>query len=542
MKESTPKDTPFFVEGYCRIHQRPMEPVELSWGWVGQEEMFGVACPECRRWKQRKRELDAAGSRKSREDGTVLMYSQIWGYIPPTENSERIRTAMREEWMRDWEYGVVGPREFPPNLPPYAGAPGQWCHHPFPEEVEFDEEKRQQTLALPDRDGVDFWDIGSFRPLDEDDGRVKVEWNELKEDLYLASGGECEPQVVVERYPEKRFIQYGTLKQFPDDDPDARLYRVVMADRGTALRLVSISPASRRRGARYNENRDALANLMRRMGYDNPRQRYDRPDLAEGYAPLSETIATLMRRYAPDEAFVKAYEALLVKEGTNWYLDWYPDMARLDGRIPGVGLHWLQWERGETDDLPTVAWYPHAHSQGYGDWHSVICRLQTFPKWFLSPCPSQRTEYMMRDVVETVEECLKKVGASIGLDTTEMEMRELCDDLRGTLGEELCDDIMELHPWLIMLGHPGMLSEEEQCAFPRLDLDEATGLYYVSRLLGSEVLSSCEGLLEEYVDCARRAYYEVPRYSPLKVLWHAVSLTPWSIANPYPEYPDGPRA
>ena len=189
-----PDSSPFTIEAYCNIHNRSFEPVEPSGPWVGIDQIMG-ACPECRERRRKKRDLDAASSARSLNDGTVLLYSELLDYMPPCEDNEHIKMQMRSGYMRSW--GDVAIRPVPPNLPPYYG-PGQWNHNPYPEEIEFDASKRQKTL---EERGIDFWDIGTFRPVD--DGQVQIEVCEHAEDLYLATGGECETLVITELYLEK---------------------------------------------------------------------------------------------------------------------------------------------------------------------------------------------------------------------------------------------------------------------------------------------------------------------------------------------------
>ena len=250
------------------------------------------------------------------------------------------------------------------------------------------------------------------------------------------------------------------------------------------------------------------------------------------------TVDALIEKHAPDDRFVSDYEALLVKEGTNWFLNWYPDMAQMDERIPGVGLHWLQWQQHATDLLPRRGWYPHAHSNGYKGWDLIIRPLRYFPMDFMTACPSQHTMSMALNSIESVEECLKKLGLALGLNVRGKTMGSLCGMLSSHLGGEVCSDIMELNRWLIMAKHISQTPLDRQQKEHRIDLDEATGLYYASRLLGAVVLSSCEGLVEDYAECAGKALSDGQglqvAYTP-----HYISLTPWSIVDPYPTYDVG---
>lgn len=232
----------------CYRHDRPWERVEPSGPWVGFDEIMG-ACPECRDRRITKRDLDCASSEKSRADGTVLQYSILLDYTPSSEKSEYIKMAIRKKEIEEWNSSSHHRRKLwgtglpdRPNLPPYRGL-GQWNHGAFPEKIAFDEAKRQKTLA--DR-GIDFWDIGTFCPVDE--GQIQME---VRTDN--ATG---------EQYSEKTLVQHGTLNQFPPDDT-ARLYRVTWVDRREVVRLVSIHSVSR---IRYNSERDAWAALIQRMG------------------------------------------------------------------------------------------------------------------------------------------------------------------------------------------------------------------------------------------------------------------------------------
>ena len=249
-------------------------------------------------------------------------------------------------------------------------------------------------------------------------------------------------------------------------------------------------------------------------------------------------VDTLLQKYAPDDGFVSDYESLLVKEGTNWYLDWYPDMARMDAQIPGVGLHWLRWTGDGSDSIPRTGWYPHAHSRGYGDWDLIIRALRYFAMGFWNACPAQHTMNMTYSSIQSVEECLKKVGVAAGLNVHHQPMGTLCNTLAGVVRKDVCDDIKELNHWLIMLKHASETPLERRRKEHRIDLDESTGIYYVSRLLGATVLGSREELVGEYVGFAEDAFshgrnLQVTYQSP------STSLTPWSIIKPNPTYNSG---
>ena len=64
--------------------------------------------------------------------------------------------------------------------------------------------------------------------------------------------------------------------------------------------------------------------------------------------------------------------------------------------------------------------------------------------------------------------------------------------LVGNLGKEVCADIMELNRWLVMAKHISQTPLDRQQKEHRIDLDEATGLYYASRLLGAVVSTVVE--------------------------------------------------
>lgn len=246
-------------------------------------------------------------------------------------------------------------------------------------------------------------------------------------------------------------------------------------------------------------------------------------------------IGSLMRKYAPDDAFISEYEALLVLEGHNWFDDWFPAMKRLDERIEGVGLHWLQWDK----DSNLLPWYPRVYS---GGWDALITPLSEFPRWFWEPCPAESVDEIAFYAIRLVDKCLMKVAQAIGLDVQENPvqdntMAELCSDLEGILGQDLGDDLEELNRWYVAAEHLTAIPKSEWREEHRIDLAECVGLYYVSRLLGAEVLRRCEGLADEYYECASKALADVVRQG---ITRHppCVSLTPWSIVNPHPTYAD----
>ena len=137
----------------------------------------------------------------------------------------------------------------------------------------------------------------------------------------------------------------------------AHMVRPAQSER-TNVRLTQLSRGNRRR----NEGHRCILTLM------NIRD-----------------IHTIMRRYAPNDAFQDRLLYLLVQEGTNWLRDWYPAMSELDSQIPGVGLHWLHGN-----------YYPHAHHKGYGDWDSVIRALRYVPMHLCSTHPAA----FSRDIAE----------------------------------------------------------------------------------------------------------------------------------------------
>ena len=232
-------------------------------------------------------------------------------------------------------------------------------------------------------------------------------------------------------------------------------------------------------------------------------------------------ILTIMRRYAPNDAFQDRVLDLLVHEGTNWLRDWYPTMAELDSQIPGVGLHWLHGN-----------YYPHAHHKGYGDWDTVIRALRYVPMHLCSTHPAAFSRDIAECSIKSVEECLHKLGAASGVRTLGKPMGRLCSLLQHRTGVQLAHDIKQLNLWLIMAKHDSSTPALRRLQQHRFSLDEAVVLYYASRLLGSAALATCPGLLESYVDCATRAFadgqglltiYARPPDSP----------SPWSFIHPH---------
>ena len=149
-----------------------------------------------------------------------------------------------------------------------------------------------------------------------------------------------------------------------------------------------------------------------------------------------------MRRYAPNDAFQDRVLDLLALEGTNWLRDWYPTMAELDSQIPGVGLHWLHGNS-----------YPHAHYKGYDDWDTVIRTLRYVPMHLCTAYPATFSRDIAECSIQSVEECLHKLGAALGVRTRGKPMGRLCSLLQYRTGVQLADDIKQLNPWLIMAKH-----------------------------------------------------------------------------------------
>ena len=232
-------------------------------------------------------------------------------------------------------------------------------------------------------------------------------------------------------------------------------------------------------------------------------------------------ILTIIRRYAPNDAFHDRVIDLLVHEGTNWLRDWYPTMAELDRQIPGVGLHWL---RGNG--------YPHAHHKGYGDWDTVIRALRYVPMYLCSPHPAAYSRVIAECSIKSVEECLHKLGAALDVGTGGKPMGRLCSLLRHHTGVQLAHDIEQLNSWLIMAKHDSSTPAARRLRQHRFSLEEAIVLYYTSRLLGSAALATCPGLLESYVDCATQAFEDG---QGLQTIYHrpSDSLSPWSFSNPH---------
>lgn len=231
-------------------------------------------------------------------------------------------------------------------------------------------------------------------------------------------------------------------------------------------------------------------------------------------------ILTIIDRYAPNDAFHDRVLDLLVHEGTNWLRDWHPTMAELDSLIPGVGLHWLHG-----------SYYPHAHHEGYGGWDTVIRALRYVPMHLCTPHPAAFSRDIAECSIESVEECLHKLGAASGVRTRGKTMGRLCSLLQHRIGGQLAHDIKQLDPWLIMAKHDSTTPALRRLQQHRISLDEAVVLYYASRLLGCAALATCPGLLESYVDCATRAFadrqglqtiYTRPPDSP----------SPWSFIHP----------
>ena len=235
-------------------------------------------------------------------------------------------------------------------------------------------------------------------------------------------------------------------------------------------------------------------------------------------------ILTIVDRYAPNDAFHDRVLDLLAHEGTNWLRDWYPTMAELDSQIPGVGLHWLQGK-----------YYPHAHHAGYDGWDTVIRALRYVPMDLCSTHPASSSSHIAACSIESVEECLHKLGAASGVPTRGKTMGRLCSLLQHHLGGQSAQDIKQLNRWLVMAKHGSTTPEQRRLQQHRVSLDEAVAIYYASRLLGCAVLSTFPGLLESYVQCATRAFdaghrlltiYELPQDT----------LSPWSFNSP--ELPD----
>ena len=249
-----------------------------------------------------------------------------------------------------------------------------------------------------------------------------------------------------------------------------------------------------------------------------------------------EAVDAIIQRYAPDDGFFADYQSLLVMEGRNWYLDWYPTMANMDERIPGVGLHAICWTKARRPNgIPNGGAYPHA----YRNWDTVIRGLKYFALGFWHPCPSQRTASMMENTIESVEECLRQVVAALHRPIpSHRPMGYLANALKPVLGDDLYDAVMELNRWLRVAKHINETPIDRRLRANRIELHEATGLYYASRLVGSQALSHVEGLTDDYIDCATEAAYDGQFiqvfYGP-----HRTSISEWSIIDPYPEYEDG---
>ena len=237
-----------------------------------------------------------------------------------------------------------------------------------------------------------------------------------------------------------------------------------------------------------------------------------------------EKIYALIQKYAPDDEFVNDYDALLAKDGFIWAEDWAVDMAMLDKRIAGVGMHWLV----------AHGCYPHAHSM-YGDWDIVIRGLRYIPMDFRTPYPSEQTVAMVMNSIGSVEGCLKKLGEAVGLKgAQDVAMGKLLRHLKGSLGDELYRDVGELDKWLIVAKHLSEIPFDRRSRQHRFNLAEATGIYYASRLVGAQVLGRWNGLTEEYLRCAQRALADEQTLG-FKMYYHR-SDTPWSIINPNPTY------
>lgn len=237
-----------------------------------------------------------------------------------------------------------------------------------------------------------------------------------------------------------------------------------------------------------------------------------------------EKIYTLIQKYAPDDDFIGDYDALLVKEGFSWEDDWASDMAMLDKRIAGVGMHWLA----------VHGCYPHAHSR-YGDWDIVIRGLRYIPMDFRIPYPSEQTVAIVMNSIGSVEGCLKKLGEAVGLKGVyDIAMGKVLRQLKNVLGIELHRDVGELDKWFIVAKHLSEIPFDRRSRQHRFDLAEATGIYYASRLVGAGILRSRDGLTEEYIRCARDALADKQTLG--FKMYHHRSNTPWSIINPNPTY------
>lgn len=233
-----------------------------------------------------------------------------------------------------------------------------------------------------------------------------------------------------------------------------------------------------------------------------------------------QDILTIIDRYAPNDAFHDRVLGLLVHEGTNWLRDWHPTMAELDSQIPGVGLHWLHGE-----------YYPHAHHIGYGDWDTIIRALRYVPMHLSTDYPAAFSRGIAECSIASVEECLHKLGAALAVPTQGKPMGRLCSLLQHHIGGQLAHDIKQLNPWLIMAKHGSTTPKLRRLQQHRVSLAEAVALYYASRLLGCAALATYPGLLEDYMDCATRAFSD--GHGLLTIYTHPPdSPSPWSFMHP----------
>lgn len=235
---------------------------------------------------------------------------------------------------------------------------------------------------------------------------------------------------------------------------------------------------------------------------------------------IKDTL-TIIGRYAPNDAFHDRLLDLLAHEGASWLRDWYPTMAQLDSQIPGVGLHWLQGNC-----------YPHAHHRGYGGWDPVIRALRYIPMHLCSIHPAAFARDIAECSIESVEECLHKVGAALDVRTRGKPLGKLCSLLQPHIGIQLSHDIKQLNPWLIMAKHDSTTPALRRLQQHRINLDEAIALYYASRMLGCAALATCPGLLESYVECATRAFADG---QGLQTIYSRPpdSASPWSFIHPH---------
>jgi hypothetical protein len=173
----------------------------------------------------------------------------------------------------------------------------------------------------------------------------------------------------------------------------------------------------------------------------------------------------------------------------NFRDDSYIRLARIDANIPGVGMHFVVWDKW-------TPWFPFAPEVD-----GIVRPLTYIPydlAWGISPTAFSRNA--AENMGGHVQECLEEFCETMNLKTC-TPLGRCVNNNRSQIGEPLASHILKYnslswnrakHVW-----HTGLPESV-------ISWDDALVCYFIARYLGAALLSKC-GKLNEVVQAVENA-------------------------------------